>query len=88
MVLATAAASQPAGWRVFPNPGRDQVRVQLPAAFGPATVQVFNMQGQLVAQAQLPLEGGELSVAALAPGLYLVRASGASGSLWQRLARE
>jgi serine protease len=87
-VLATASTSQPAGWQVFPNPSRDQVRIQLPAAFGPATVQVFNVQGQLVAQAKMPAEGGTLSLAVLAPGLYMVHASGGGGNLWQRLVRE
>ncbi|RZK24083.1 MAG: T9SS type A sorting domain-containing protein [Hymenobacter sp.] len=87
-VLAATTASQPAGWQVFPNPSRDQVRVQLPAAFGPATVQIFSIQGQLVAQARIPAEGGVLNVATLVPGLYMVRASGASGNLWQRLVRE
>jgi len=75
-------------WQLFPNPSRDVVRLQLPGSFGPVMVQVFNTQGQLVTQAALPAGGGVMNLAALAPGLYVVRATGAAGSLHQRLARE
>ncbi len=87
-VLATAPVAKNVDWQLFPNPARDVVQVQLPGSFGPASVQVFTTQGQLVSQAALAAGGGSLSVAALPPGLYVVRIAGAAGSLWQRLARE
>jgi serine protease len=87
-VLATAPVAKAVDWQLFPNPARDVVQVQLPGSFGPATVQLFNAQGQVVARAALPAGGGALNVAALAPGLYVARVTGAAGSLWQRLARE
>ena len=87
-VLATAPVAKTVDWQLFPNPTRDLVRVQLPGSFGPATVQVFNTRGQLVSQAAVAAGGGPVSLAALAPGLYVVRVTGAAGSLWQRLARE
>jgi serine protease len=86
--LAAAPVAKSIAWQLFPNPSHDVVRVQLPGNFGPATVQVFTTQGQLVSQAALAAGGGSLSVAALPPGLYVVRVAGAAGSLWQRLARE
>jgi subtilisin family serine protease len=87
-VLAAAPVAKMVDWQLFPNPTRDVVQVQLPRSFGPATVRVFNTQGQLVSQAALVAGGGPVSLAALAPGLYVVRVTGAAGSLWQRLARE
>jgi len=87
-VLATAPVAKTVDWQLFPNPAHDAVRVQLPGSFGPATVRVFNTQGQLVSQAAVPVGGGPVSLAALAPGLYVMRVTGAAGSLWQRLARE
>jgi subtilisin family serine protease len=87
-VLPTTPVAKNVDWQLFPNPARDAVRVQLPGSFGPATVQVFNTQGQLVWQAALSAGGGAINLANLAPGLYVVRVAGASGSLWQRLARD
>jgi serine protease len=87
-VLATAPIAKNVDWQLFPNPSHGVVRVQLPGSFGPATVQVFTSQGQLVSQATLAAGGGSLSVVALPPGLYMVRVTGTAGSLWQRLARE
>ncbi|MGI4862299.1 MAG: S8 family peptidase [Janthinobacterium lividum] len=87
-VLATAPIAKSIEWQLFPNPAREVVQVQLPGSFGAATIQVFNAQGQLVTKAVLPTGGGALNLAALAPGLYVVQATGTAGSYWQRLVRE
>ena len=87
-VLATAPVAKAVDWQIFPNPSHDIVQIQLPNSFGPATVQVFNTQGQLMTRTALPAGGGTVNLSALAPGLYVVQATGATGSLWQRLTRE
>lgn len=87
-VLPTMPIAKAIEWQLFPNPARDAVRVQLPGSFGPATVQVFSTQGQLVSQAALAAGGGTVNLATLAPGLYVVRVMGPGGSLWQRLAHD
>ncbi|RYY20750.1 MAG: T9SS type A sorting domain-containing protein [Cytophagaceae bacterium] len=88
VALAAAPATRAVEWQLFPNPAREAVQVQLPSSFGVATVQVFTAQGQLAERATLPAGGGPVSLAALAPGFYLVRATGASGSVWRQLVRE
>ncbi|MEJ7663897.1 MAG: T9SS type A sorting domain-containing protein [Hymenobacter sp.] len=62
--------------------------MRLPGGFGPATVQVLDVRGAQVLQAALPTGGGIVRVGALPPGLYLLRAVGASGNLVQRIVRE
>ncbi|HET9503680.1 MAG TPA: S8 family peptidase [Hymenobacter sp.] len=86
--LPTTPTAKVVEWQLYPNPARDAVRVQLPGSFGPATVRIFSAQGQLVSQAALAAGGGSVNLASLAPGLYVVRVTGAGGSLWQRLARD
>jgi len=88
VLLAVAAGGGPAGGQVYPNPVRGLLQVRLPVAFGPGTVQVFDSQGRLVARAALATGGGEVGLAALAPGFYLVRVQGAGGSFSQRVVRE
>ncbi len=76
-VLATApAAASAPDWQLFPNPTTGQLRLSLPARLGPTRVQVLDACGRAVAEATLPTGGGELSLSALSPGLYLVRAVG------------
>ncbi|QKG56297.1 S8 family serine peptidase [Hymenobacter sp. BRD128] len=92
---ATAAYQQPlaavpvaAGgtWQLYPNPTTGRLHVALPASLGPATVQVLDALGQTVSSAGLPSGGGELDLASLSRGLYIVRVVGTS--LVQRVVRE
>jgi serine protease len=87
-VLAVASPLASAEWQVYPNPTREALHVRLPASFGPAAVQVLDVRGALLLQANLPAGGGVVQVGALRPGLYLLRAMGASGSLVKRVVRE
>lgn len=84
--LPTLLAAGPATWQLYPNPTAGRLRVALPVSLGPATAQVLDALGRPVATATLPSGGGEMSLAALAPGLYIVRIVGTS--LAQRVIRE
>jgi serine protease len=76
----------PATWQLYPNPTAGRLRVALPASVGPATAQVLDALGRPVATVSLPSGGGEMSLAALPPGIYVVRIIGTS--LAQRVVRE
>lgn len=84
--LATAPAAASPTWQLYPNPTTGRVRINLPASLGPVTAQVLDALGRPVASVALPSGGGELSLAPLARGLYLVRIVGTS--LVQRVVRE
>jgi serine protease len=47
-VLATRPATAPLSWQVYPNPGRDLLRVQLPAGSTGSTLTLLNALGQPV----------------------------------------
>jgi serine protease len=87
-VLATARPLAPAGCQLYPNPALSQLQVRVPASLGAASVQIYDMQGRLVAQASLPPGGGPLTLATLAPGLYVVRVLAATGSWTHRISHE
>jgi hypothetical protein len=85
-VLAVAAPPAAAGWQVFPNPTAGRVRVGLPAGLGSGTVQILNALGQVVGTVSLPAGGGDVSLASLARGVYILRVPGTG--LTQRVVRE
>jgi serine protease len=85
-VLAVAPVAVGAAWQLYPNPTSGLLHITLPLSTGAATAQVLDALGRLVATAALPSGGGELSLQALAPGLYVVRIAGTS--LLQRVVRE
>ncbi len=87
-VLAVARPLAPAGWQLYPNPAQGQLQVRTPPEMGATTVQVYDNQGRLATQAALPAGGGALLLAALPPGLYVVRVQGAAGSWAQRISHE
>lgn len=74
--------------QVYPNPSHDQAQVLLPASFGPATAQLLDALGREVSRQSLGVAGGELQLGKLAPGLYTLRITGASGSAVRQLVRE
>ena len=87
-VLAVAKPLAPAGWQLYPNPALSQLHVHVPTPFGAASVQIYDTQGRLVKQVALPPGGGTVALAALAPGLYVVRVLAATGSWTQRISHE
>ena len=84
---ATAAAAGPAGPQRLlcsPNPFRDELAVEVPAASGGGgwEVQLLDAVGRVVARAGLPpgQSRAELGTAGLPPGAYLVRAASERGA--------
>ncbi len=77
LVLSARPAAGPR-LGVFPNPCRDVL--QLPALPGPATAEVFDATGRRVLAQAVPAGAARLATQALAPGLYLLRLSGAGGT--------
>ena len=72
----TGAGEEPRGGTspiVYPNPASDRVQVRMPGEHGPATgvVEVFDLQGRLVARSDQ--FSGFLNVSTLEEGIYLVR---------------
>lgn len=84
--LPTLPAAGSITWQLYPNPTAGRIRVVLPVGLGPVMAQVLDALGRPVATASLASGGGEISLAALAPGLYVVRIVGTS--LVQRVVRE
>jgi hypothetical protein len=68
---ATPPAPQTMPLRLFPNPAQDYVHLQLPED---AVVELWTMQGQLIAQRPLPAGVPALPVEGLSAGHYLLRA--------------
>ena len=67
-------AAVEADFKVYPNPARDRVYVDLGDEFRNTSIQLFNMQGKLLHQ-EIPSNNlTEISVTSLSPGIYFLRA--------------
>jgi hypothetical protein len=79
------------GMRIFPNPAKDQVQVNVSDAIatGQATIQITDLAGRLMLEESHALQSGvshyKLSTASLNNGLYNVRVSTGRGSKTQKL---
>ena len=82
-VLPTQAPAQRGELSVYPNPTTGLLRVEVPADFGLLEVQVRNALGQLVRRQATSGAAAAVSLAGLAPGLYLLRVQGAGSVLSQ-----
>lgn len=74
--------------KLFPNPVRAQLTVQLPAALLPAQGQIFNSSGQLVQQLALRHEKERAEVSSLPAGQYYLRLETAAGGMTMGFLRE
>jgi subtilisin family serine protease len=83
-VLPTRPAAGLLNWQVYPNPGRDRLRVQLPAGVKASGLSLLNALGQPVRTwAALPADGA-LDVRQLPAGLYLLRWQNGPGEVYTR----
>lgn len=87
-VLATVPATSSPRGQAYPNPSRGPLHIGLPPSYGPCTAQVLDALGRVVGQATLRAGGGEISLASLPPGLYVLRVAGPGGRFTQRIVRE
>ncbi|MCC3157975.1 FG-GAP-like repeat-containing protein [Hymenobacter sp. 15J16-1T3B] len=84
-VLATRAARPELAVAVYPNPARDEFRLDVPAAAGAVSVQLLNGLGQVV-RSYAPAPGNRpLTLAGLPAGLYAVRVSSPAGVATRQL---
>ena len=83
--LATAASPSHSEWQAYPSPTTGRLHLARPNISGAYTVQVLNALGQLLLASLLPADG-ELSLASLPPGVYVVRVPGTGFA--QRISRQ
>lgn len=79
------------GPSVYPNPGRDRIRIGIPAELVPATwqVSIFDARGVLVMDQRLLDGGGWINTGGITPGLYTIKLHGPdSGTYHFRWVRE
>lgn len=84
IVSAVAQNVAPTSFRLYPNPARNQVHVQLPEAWmqdmsQPVEVAIYNVQGQAVARTQTTFAVTTFGTTQLANGFYLVELRHADG---------
>ncbi|GAB3871101.1 hypothetical protein GCM10028824_20510 [Hymenobacter segetis] len=85
--LAVRGAAALAPVDAFPNPTHDQLQLRLPTpATGPLTL--LDLQGRVVRRWPAAQAAGGVSVAGLAPGVYVLGIPLAAGQRWQRLVVE
>ena len=70
-----------AGFEVYPNPTTGTLHIELPPAFAVVEIQLVNVLGQAVALQPPSGRIAKMNLAGLAPGLYVLRAQGAGGTL-------
>lgn len=75
--------------RILPNPAKDKIRIELPAMINETMqIQFRTVQGVLVRDENHAVSGGnqiELDIQELAPAIYIITVTGASGSFIERL---
>jgi hypothetical protein len=64
---------EPLALQVVPNPSTGPVRVELPEAIGPATLQVVDAQGRVVRVQRVASRPAVLDLTGQAAGVYAVR---------------
>lgn len=72
------------GIQLYPNPVQNELVIQNDNNLALTAIQITDLTGKVVLRQSLAtLETNQLSVAALAKGIYLVTIEGMSGRLWQ-----
>jgi YD repeat-containing protein len=89
LVTSTRAAAR-LPLRVYPNPARQQLRIEAPALSGPLTVEVLNALGQVTERRRLTAEAlrQPWDVSRWPAGLYTLRLQAAQGTATQRFIKE
>ena len=81
-VVASSVREWPAHWRVYPNPASGWLQAELPLG---SEVELFDLQGRKVHGWEVAHESETIALPALAPGIYLLHCTEASGNHWQRI---
>lgn len=67
--------------KIWPNPAREQLSLQLPAALLPAQAVLFDAAGQQVLEAAIRNEQNEVDISALPAGHYYLKLQSGKGSV-------
>ncbi len=86
--MVNERTNKPVEVNLTPNPATDVVRIAMPKFEGRATIFIYDLMGQVVAQKPVELISGattSMDVSKLAPGVYMVSAENTSGKASARL---
>ncbi|UOR03772.1 S8 family peptidase [Hymenobacter aerilatus] len=78
-VLPTRTQTPAVAWQAYPNPTAEKLYVEIPAAFAPVDVRLFNQTGAMVLR-QAGAARTTLDVHSYPAGLYLLQIRSASGT--------
>ena len=73
---------------IMPNPAIDQIQVVIPKFEGSATINIYNVGGQKVAEKPIHVSGGTavpVDISSLVPGIYMVTVENTAGKATGRL---
>ena len=68
--MAVAEDKQDNETRLFPNPGNNQITLNIPKEIQHATIKIYNMLGDIVLQSTLANPLTAIDVSALPQGIY------------------
>jgi len=72
--MAVAENNAIAGFKAYPNPAQDFLNIQVESD-GNASVEIFNINGQLIISDLLTAEVNRMNISSIVPGVYLLRVS-------------
>ncbi len=82
--------NKPISLTIVPNPADDQIKIVLPQFEGKATIYIYNMLGQKVAEQKINVLDGHpvsMDISSFVPGIYTVTVQNANGKATSRLVK-
>lgn len=73
---------------VYPNPARDELKINLPSTSSISIIQVVNMSGQVAKQLATPDQSLTINVGSLSNGLYIVKVITDRQTISQRFTKQ
>lgn len=89
--MVNLRTNKPSAVNINPNPATDMINVVLPNFEGSATLSIYNVTGQKVAEKPIHIVGGEsvsMDISSLVPGVYMVTAENQAGKGTGRLIKK
>lgn len=73
-------------FNIYPNPADEVVFFSLPGKNIASLVEVYSVNGRLLYQEKVQTQSGQINIANLNSGLYIVKATNIAGKIyWQKL---
>ena len=70
---------------IYPNPAREEIRIQVPQTETKLTISIFDCKGQEVLKSILYKDLASIEIAQLKPGIYFIKALGEKTNYQQKL---